>query len=114
MRPAQKPGRFTLPSQHRPNRVQPLLNDRQDNQHHPRPPDPTGAPRRHLPVSVAETDPAVADQLARNCRTSPGTGHARSTCTAGSGSSRSRAGSAGWRRVSTPYGPGSAAQLMTL
>jgi hypothetical protein len=76
----------TLPGQHRPNRVQPLLDNRQDNQRHPRPLT-RRCPTKTPPLRVAETGPTVADQLTRNRRTSPGTGQTTAPTFADRGSS---------------------------
>ena len=54
----------TLPRQHRPNRVQPLLNNRQHNQRHPGSPIRNNAPQKRQRIRIAESGP--------HCRASPG------------------------------------------
>lgn len=68
------------PGQHRTNRVQPLLNNRQDNQRQSRPPRvPT--PRGDVGPRVPKRT-TVADHLADACRTSADGGHALPRCVA--------------------------------
>ena len=76
----------TLPGQDRPDRVQPLLNHRQDNQRHPGP-DPQRRPHGGVNGSGSPNQArTVAHQLAHSCRASPGTGQPRPPPTAESGS----------------------------
>jgi hypothetical protein len=77
----------TLPGQHRPDRVQPLLNNTQDNQRHPGPLTRNDAPRKASTTQDCRVTPrTVAHQVAQNCRASAGTGQSDRQLTAESGS----------------------------
>jgi hypothetical protein len=82
----------SLPGQHRPDRVQPLLNNTQDNQRHPGHLTRNDAPRKASTTQDCRVTPrTVAHQVAQNCRASAGTGHSSVQQTAESGSIRIKA-----------------------
>ena len=100
------------PAQHRPDRVQPLLNLRQHHQSHSRSPLAT-APRTAL--RMGPTRPGrVNHQLIQNCQPSPATGQEHRTVSVEPGSSRSRAGPARPRGACPRFAAGRAANLPLL
>ena len=91
------------PRQHRPNRVQPLPDNRQHDQRQSRPPDPHDAPRRRQRTQDRRIRPTLSRiTWRRTVAHHPAQDTGPSGCTAESGSCRSRPGaSAGRRRVSS-------------